>query len=250
MKPKSKPRQDTHIADFADILSPSDGGDPPILAGGHAVNLWAMYFLAEGVDALSEFRPFTSKDLDLVGTWELLERLHERLKGKLTRSEPRSPVLGRLVVPSMSGEDLTIEVLHTVKGLDFKELARTVDLQADEVFGRVLLPHLVLKAKIENAVTIDQTERNDVKHVGMMILVLRAFISKLAGQVADGELGGRTLVNFLGEVLEIAESPASAAASQMWGFDFSEVWPRAALASSGNEKIIRWLQHRLPEEPA
>jgi hypothetical protein len=250
MNPEPIPRPETHVADFADILSPPDGSEPPVIVGGHAVNLWAMYFLSTGVDELSKHLPFTSKDLDLVGTWDLLERLHQRLKGKLARSEPRSPVLGRLVVPSPSGEDLTIEVLHTVKGLDFKELARTVDLQADEVFGRVLMPHLVLKAKIENAVTIEQSGRNDVKHVGMMILVVRAFISELAGQVAEGGFSGRTLVNFLGETWEIVASSQAEEAARLWAFDFSKIWPREELESTGNDKISRWLQHRLPGSPA
>lgn len=141
-----------------------------MIVGGHAVNLWSMYFLANGVAGLARYLPFTSKDLDLVGTMDLLDRLHLRLKGKLTRSEPRSPVLGRLVIPSASGNELTIEVLHTVKGLDFKELGRTIDLQTGGVFGRVLIPQLVLKAKIENAVTIDQSGRNDVKHVDKGVL--------------------------------------------------------------------------------
>lgn len=247
MNPEPKPRAETHVGDFAEILSPPDGSEPPLIVGGHAVNLWSMYFLSMGVDELANFLPFTSKDLDLVGTWDLLERLHQRLKGKLARSEPRSPVLGRLVVASPSGEDLTIEVLHTVKGLDFKELARTVDLQADEVFGRVLMPHLVLKAKIENAVTIDQSGRNDVKHVGMMILVVRAFIADLAGQVAKGEFSGRTLVNFLGETWEIVVGAQADAAGRMWDFDFSKVWPRIELESTGNDKIARWLDHRFPD---
>lgn len=247
MNPEPKPRPETHVADFADILSPSDGSEPPVIVGGHAVNLWAMYFLSKGVDDLSKYLPFTSKDLDLVGTWDLLERLHQRLKGKLARSEPRSPVLGRLVAASPSGEDLTIEVLHMVKGLNFKELARTVDLQADDVFGRVLMPHLVLKAKIENAVTIDQSGRNDVKHVGMMILVVRAFISELAGQVAEGDFSGRTLVNFLGETWEIVTAAQAEAATRMWDLDFSMVWPHAELESTGNDKIRRWLEHRFPD---
>ena len=250
MTPSPEFRPETHVADFAEILSPSDGSEPPVIVGGHSVNLWAMYFLSGGVDELADYQPFTSKDLDLVGTLGLLDRLHARFRGTLSRSEPRSPVLGRLVLTSPSGSDLSIEVLHTVKGLDFKELARTIDLQADEVFGRVLMPQLVLKAKIENAATIDQSGRNDVKHVGMMILVVRAFLSELAGQVAAGEINGRTLVNLLGETWEVVTSDQAGSAARMWGFDFSNVWPRAELASAGDEKVSRWLEHRLPDRPA
>lgn len=248
MNPDPKPRPETEVADFSEILSPTDGSEPPVIVGGHAANLWAIYFLSKGVGELSKYLPFTSKDLDLVGTWDLLERLHGKLKGQLSRSESRSPVLGRLLVPSPSGDELIIEVLHTVKGLNFKELGRTIDLQADDVFGRVLMPHLVLKAKIENAVTIDQTGRNDIKHVNMMILGVRAFIAEISAQVAEGDFSERTLVNFLGEIWEIVTSSQARSAAGMWNFDFTKVWPVDELASTGNAKIARWLQHRFPSD--
>jgi len=240
---RSKPT--TEVSDFAGVLLPMDGGQPPVIVGGHAVNLWSMYFLSKRVAGLAAFLPFTSKDLDLVGTVDLLERLHRELKGKLTRSAPRSPVLGRLEILSQSGEMLRIEVLHTVKGLDFKELNRTIDLQIGDVFGRVLLPHLVLKAKIENSISIDQTERNDVKHVSMMLICVRSFVSELVGQVGTSKLGERPLVNLLGEVWNIATSQHAEKATKLWGIDFREVWPMEELKMSGSEKVARWLEHRL-----
>jgi hypothetical protein len=163
MRPESQEHGVSEVSDFASILLPPDGSDPPVIVGGHAVNLWSLFFLSKGIEELKGFLPFISKDLDLVGSLELLERLHLRLKGELTRSAPRSPVLGRLEIPSRTGGCLRVEVLHTVKGLDFKELGRTIDLMTGGVFGRVLLPQLVLKAKIENSVTIDQANRNDLK---------------------------------------------------------------------------------------
>jgi hypothetical protein len=42
------------------------------------------------------------------------------------------------------------------------------------------MPHLILKAKIENSESIPQEGRNDVKHVRMMILCVRAFIREFA----------------------------------------------------------------------
>lgn len=236
---------ETHLIDFADILLPPDGSEPPVIVGGHAVNLWSLYFLSKGMDELSKFLPFTSKDLDLVGNRELLERLHDRLKGKLSFSEPRSPVLGRLVISSASENDLIIEVLHAVKGLDCKELEHTIDLEADKVFGRVLMPHLILKAKIENSVSIDQQDRNDVKHVEMMLLSVRAFVADLANQVITEELSNRTLVNFLGEIWEIISSRQATLATEMWNFDFSKIWPIPDLESTNDAKISRWIQHRL-----
>ena len=59
---------DTDIGDFAEILLPESGNELPVIIGGHAVGLWARYFLSKGIAALAEFLPFRSKDLDLVGT--------------------------------------------------------------------------------------------------------------------------------------------------------------------------------------
>jgi hypothetical protein len=128
MKPDPGPHVETHVADFADILLPMDGSDPPIIVGGHAVNLWSEYFLARDVKELLGYLPFTSKDLDLVGSLGLLERLHETHKGKLSRSGPRSPVLGRIDVEREGGGFLRVEVLHAVKGLDAKDLSRTMEV--------------------------------------------------------------------------------------------------------------------------
>ena len=126
------------------------------MVGGHAVNLWSHYYMHKGMSELCRYLPFSSKDLDLVGTVGLLERLHLQLKGNLKRSEPRSPVLGRIELPRPGGGVLLVEVLHTVKGLNQKELGRTMNLVVGDLKARVLLPHMVLKAKIENAADIDQ----------------------------------------------------------------------------------------------
>jgi hypothetical protein len=174
-----------------------------------------------------------------------LERLHLQIKGNLKRSEPRSPVLGRIESPRPGGGVLLVEVLHTVKGLNHKELGRTMDLVIGDLKARVLLPHLMLKAKIENAVDIDQEGRNDVKHVRMMILCMRAFITEFCCFVSDGKVSGRALTNVLEETFSIISSPKAEKATNLWGIDFREVWPREELKASGGEKVVRWLEHRL-----
>jgi len=237
---------ETEIYDFAEILAPQDGYEPPVVVGGHAVNLWSGYYLDAGVGELAAFMPFTSKDLDLIGSAGLLDRLHILLKGTITRSEPRSPVLGRLEAPRKQGGVLTIEVLHTVKGLDAKDLARTMEVRIGGVAAQVLLPHLILKAKIENVVTIPQDGRSDLKHVRMMILCVRAFISELVGFLPSGRISERVVVNLLEETLGIISGSPAEKAAKMWHFDFSNVWPWEKLRETGDGKVARWLEHRFP----
>jgi hypothetical protein len=234
----------TKVSDFASVLMPSDGSDLPVMVGGHAVNLWSTYYFSKGARDLAIFMPFMSKGLDLVGTMNLLESLQRRFKGVLLRSEPRSPVFGRLEIPGRDGRVLKIEVLHTVLGLDSKDLARTIDLQAGAILGRVPLPQLVLKAKIANTALIKQEGRQDVKHVRMMILCVAAFIRELLENHRLGALGERPLLNLLEEIREIVTSPNADKASNLWGFDFHELWPMDDLRQPEEGKVARWLEHR------
>ncbi len=240
----SSDRQVTEVGDFADVLAPQDDLEPPVVVGGHAVNLWSSYFLAGGDASLAEYLPFTSKDLDFVGSVDQLEALHRRFKGTKKMGQPRSPVVGRLELPFGEGFRI-VELLHTVKGLSFEELKRYIDISVSGMSARVLDPQIVLKAKIENSATIDQEGRNDVKHVAMMIRCNRAFIRELLGFVLQELATQRQVVNVLEEVRSIILSPMAVRATALWGFDFKAVWPMDELAGCGMEKIEKFTRMRL-----
>lgn len=244
MNPERESPLESEIGEFAEILRPADGTEPPVIVGGHAAGFWSRYFLSRGVTELAAYLPFRSKDLDLVGTMEWLDKLHRRYKGRLLRSEPRSPVFGRLDIPQSGGGFLRVEVLHTVLGLDAKDLKRTVDIELAGVVGRIPLPHLVLKAKLANSALIPQNGRQDVKHTGMMLVCVRAFILELLENQRAGLIGERPVVNLLEEIREVMISRNAENAANLWGFDLREVWPMEELKASGSEKVARWLEHR------
>lgn len=247
MNPQRESPLESEISDFSEIIRGEDGKAQPVIVGGHAAGLWSRYYLAMGVSELSEFLPFLSKDLDLVGTMELLERLQQRVKGKLLRSEPRSPVFGRLDIPQPGGGFLRVEVLHTVLGLDQDDLNRTMNIEANGVVGRVPLPHLVLKAKIANSALIAQEGRQDVKHVRMMLICTRAFIGELLASCREGHLRERAVVNILDEIRGILNSHEAEKSGKLWGFDYSFAWPFDRLREFKGDKIARWLDHRFPD---
>ena len=240
----SSDRQVTEVVDFADVLAPQDDLEPPVVVGGHAVNLWSSYFLAGGDASLAEYLPFTSKDLDFVGTVDQLEALHRRFKGTKKMGQPRSPVVGRLELPFGEGFRI-VELLHTVKGLSFEELKRYIDISVSGMSARVLDPQIVLKAKIENSATIDQEGRNDVKHVAMMIRCNRAFIRELLDFARQEQVTPRQVVNVLEEIRSIILSPMAVRATALWGFDFTAVWPMEELAGCGIDKIQKFVRMRL-----
>ena len=113
---------------------------------------------------------------------------------------------------------MRIEVLHMVNGLSTKDLSRTMELRIAGMAARVLLPHLILKAKIRNSVSIPQEGRNDVKHVRMILLCVHAFIGEFAGYVGEDSLSERALINLLEETLEIVTSEHALRSSGLWSF--------------------------------
>ncbi len=235
----------TQIDDYSDVLRGSEGRPGPIVVGGQAANAWAIYYSKRVGRKLDRYRPFTSKDLDLAGDRDLLEHIKRITKGVVFYSEPRSPVIGVVEAPFGTGTR-KIEVLRDVKGLGASDIADAIPVRVGEVEVNLLAPTKVLKAKICNVVTLDQTDRNDVNHVRIMIACVREFILDLLASVAANNATQRDLVDLLEELRETLTDSAARKAAKMWDLDFSTVWPVDDLANSGMQKIQRFLQYRLP----
>jgi hypothetical protein len=134
--------------------------------------------LARKLDGRSwkRLRPACSQFVKLLR--ECLEHIKKITQGTVSYSEPRSPVVGVVEAPLGRGSR-KIEVLRDVKGLGPQELEDVVQILIGNTIVNVLAPTKVLKAKICNAVTLDQFGRDDVKHVRIMILCVREFILDL-----------------------------------------------------------------------
>lgn len=242
----------SELSDFREVLSHPINGEYPLLVGGHAVHLWAMVYLERIGDFIGTWLPLTSKDLDLYGTIETLEALKRRFGGDLRLSGPRSPVVGRLVA-ELSGSLRKIDVLREVVGLHRKELA-SGGVQLEVTFGdtakivRVLSVPTLFQAKVANLATLAQDNRNDLKHVNLLLPVVREFLADLVGAVASGSLDSRACIRALEQVLTIIRSPAAEKCSRLHGIRFDPVWPREALEAATDPRLRNFVKHRLPEE--
>jgi len=235
---------DTAIGDYAAIVGINTAQGVPVIVGGQAANVWAIFYLSRIGTRLARFRPFTSKDLDLAGDRVLLEHIQRITGGTIHYSGPRTPVIG--YVETLIGEtNRKIEVLRDVNGLQRGELADAVDVIVDGIPVRVLAPIKVLKAKICNTATLDQEDRNDVNHVRIMIECVREFLRDILTEVIAERATQRDAVNLLEELREIVLSPMATRSATMWGVDFTSGWPTADLTASGMQKIQRFVQHRL-----
>ena len=72
-------RPQTGLEPFHAVLAQRDAkGQPFIIVGGQAANIWAAYYLPREPRLQAHF-PFTSKDLDLIGTRTDAERVAEAI---------------------------------------------------------------------------------------------------------------------------------------------------------------------------
>ncbi len=241
-------RVPSEVRHFKEILGTQINGELPLLVGGHAVNLWAQLYAEAVGSELESLLPLTSKDLDIFGGIEVLQSMKAGFGGEYRLSGPRSPVVGQLIV-KLNGVDRQIDVLREVVGLRRQEVD-SVTLQF-AVDGRLhpirILPiGLLLRAKICNLATLDQTDRNDLKHVQLMLLVVREFLADSVGSAEAGKVDSRTVINQLEETRKIILSREAVKCQRAHGISYAGIWPRELLARARDQRFLNFARHRLP----
>ncbi|MBI3462502.1 MAG: hypothetical protein HY000_05495 [Planctomycetes bacterium] len=220
-----------------------DEGWDAILVGGQAVNVWAHHY-EKDTPAWRELRPYTSLDLDYYGG--LAEaRLAMRVlgaTGRLNTAGDPSPNAGVLQVSLADGRALLVDVLTGVFGLSAAELERTaVSLSGTAALSgvtlRVIHPLLLLEAKAAALRGLPQADRQDAKHLKIVILVVREW---LKGQLGDP----RVVFRAVERLATLVASPDGVQAFAR-GIDLLKAVPMEEMrAAPGFEPFF---QQRLPQ---
>jgi hypothetical protein len=202
------PRNRTELDHFLAVLTqPGDDGQPFIVVGGHAVNYWAKLYLPRE-PRLHSHLPFTSKDLDVIGSEASARRVAQALGWQY--SPPivgGGPVQGVISSPA-TDHPLTVEFLWEIKGVPHQTIHDFVRENTFQPEGsdqpvrvRVLDPVLLMHGKIRNAVDIEQGRpekpRQDVKHVAMLSLCVPHFLDDVRVQVSDEMKRKESLGNYI-----------------------------------------------------
>lgn len=179
-------KRDRTVKDYLDLL---DEGTGLLLVGGQAVNLWAERYQAIE-PKIRDFQPFTSRDADFYRRVPEL-RLPANWKELLLPTKGRM----RLVTHVLQGpEGQTAEIIRTVNGLSDKELEDgSIPISYNDRPMWFLAPPALFQAKLANLLTLDQAERQDQKHLNLLVLVTRCFFRDLLHQHQSSERPTRAI---------------------------------------------------------
>lgn len=230
------------ISAFSEVLN---SAEKPILVGGQAVNLWAEHY-GSAIPSLDPLRPFMSKDADIFGDRALAERLAKATQWQLTcYNEPRTIAVALLTKEVPGKEPLLIEVINSVNGLTSGDLSDPdlLELRPGQVY-RVPSPIILLKAKLANATELDQTRRQDVRHVQMLIPCVCEYLREAHERVLAGEITERQLINLLENVRTLSIDKTYIELGQRHGLLLSRLFP-PELADSKLEKVCRFVRFRM-----
>lgn len=203
----------TYPHDYRFLFS---GRPPPTIAGGQAVNLWALYLLAES-DPDIQAANLSSKDLDIVADKAMVEHLRT-IPGWFFK--PREiwnfadSRQGMFFSTAPDGRKLLVEILHKVHGLDRADYAHAVVLEHEGTEYRVLDPICMLKAKGANVRDIKQDDvppRHDREHLRLIARCVPLYLRELHELAVLGKLSESDALSPLTRTFKILQDRSLAA---------------------------------------
>ena len=181
--------------------------------------------------------------MDVVATRNALMRLHQDGRGSLRLSGPREIVDGTLVV-GIEPNTRELDVLRMVNGLP--KIAEQDSILMDVCGYKVpiLFPHLLLQSKLANALKPDQSERQDVKHVRIMQLVIKEFIRDVV-LTANAE-NEKPALGVMQRILEVVISENAREFTRIHGIDFESTVPADLFLASPLRRLSHFGRSQLP----
>jgi hypothetical protein len=187
-------------------LSPFEG---IVLVGGQAIDYWCERYLDRS-KSLEEGAPYTSKDVDLLGTSALVERIARALHGRFWLADPfdATPSAGTIQYRDLAGRDRTLDVLRDLHGLSTREARATaieVGLAGPRVRFRlrVLHPVLCLESRMKNLVGLPGY---DGRHAQAQLRASTVCVLEFARELLEAG-PARPCLRLFERVFRLADSP-------------------------------------------
>ena len=214
-----------------------------VIVGGQAVNFWADRYVPDEPKLLV-YRPFTSRDIDLLASIANAYRLASETHVTLQRPRRRtaSPVLANVEVKT--GAVLrSVQFLKSVRGVTNREIDdNTVEFARGDVRIFVADPITMLKAKLHNLVELDQRGRNDRNHVDILRLCVPLFLTRQLAAADETDAAARQCLRSIQRILELNRSLIARHVAQV---DWQTLIPMDRLRQTGNVRLKNFREKQL-----
>jgi len=218
------------------------------LFGGQAVNFWANYFDTKCQHSpLRALRPFTSKDCDIwvsSRAWNEIQTMERRhlVKG----SSPSDGQLGILTL--QHDPPRVVDLLSAVYGIRHEELGRLCE-RAPVFNGiKVIDPIYLFRSKCHCLLGLPQVDRQDVRHVRMLALILPEYISLLIEDVDQGNIPDRELLKEIKLLKKISSSGACRHCLESLGIESRTLIPWDRLARSRSDLLAKYAKSAMGKD--
>jgi hypothetical protein len=214
-----------------------------IIVGGQAVNFWADRYTPDEPRLLA-YRPFTSRDLDLLASIANAYRL--ALETRSTVEKPRrdaaSPVLANVQVDT--GDVVrSVQFLKSIRGVTNREIEKNaVQFSIGNVEISLGDPITMLKAKLHNMIELDQRGRNDRIHVEILRLCVPLFLERQLAAADDTEAAARECLRSMQRILELSRSMI---ARRLGEFNWKDLIPIDRLKEIRNRRVKDFREQQL-----
>lgn len=220
-------------------------GKPYLLIGGQAVNYWAERYLAVEPQ-LKNLEPFTSEDIDFKGGSDDVRRIARQLE--LTPGYPpkvQMTALAGTIPFQIGGIKSNIEVVRRIPGVTGSVDVLAVHAEWNGKNIRVLDPISLFASKLELVARVSQEKRQDVLHLKILLLCVRAFLAEFLDQVDRAEIPARHWLGAVNRVLKLTTDKRARNIAGKYRIHWPEILPQNAIAKSRNEKIRRFREQQL-----
>lgn len=223
-------------------------GLPYILIGGQAVNYWAERFSHVEPD-LAPFQPFTSVDIDFLGSREDVSRIARQLgvRGEHVAHPLDITALSGVIPFRLDRVGVDIEILRTVLGLNRSKVQQSaIHARWNNFEIRVLDPISLLHAKAKLALLVSQKERRDVDHVKILVYCVRAFLREALELANRQPALVRGWLGAMEKSMALTESSTGKRLAKRFSVNWREILPLNEIRKCDLPKVVQFREKRLP----
>ena len=177
-------------------------------------------------------RPFTSKDCDIWIDHTTWERLKKSPGGQLRKDT--SPADGQLGILTLQEDPpRVVDLMSTVYGIPLRDHPRLLKRVIDNGNIIVMDPIYLFRSKCHCLLGLDQSDRQDERHVRMLAQILPEYLSLLIAGVDAEKIGDRAILKEIKLLEKILGTHACRRALGQLEIDPDTLIPWSTLSTCG-----------------